>query len=52
MPINIPTSLTWLRIILIPVFVGVYYLPETWLAPATLASFVLLFGCFLECKRQ
>jgi len=35
MPINVPTSLTWLRIILIPVFVGVYYLPDAWLAPAT-----------------
>jgi cardiolipin synthase len=34
MPINIPTSLTWLRIVLIPVFVGVYYVPDSWLAPA------------------
>ena len=34
MPINIPTSLTWLRILMIPVFVGVYYLPDAWLAPA------------------
>lgn len=34
MPINIPTSLTWLRIILIPVFVGVYYVPDAWLTPA------------------
>jgi cardiolipin synthase (CMP-forming) len=25
---NIPTGLTWLRIILIPVFVGIYYLPD------------------------
>jgi len=33
MPIvfNLPTALTWLRIVLIPVFVGVYYLPESWL---------------------
>jgi cardiolipin synthase (CMP-forming) len=29
MVFNLPTSLTWLRIILIPVFVGVYYLPPT-----------------------
>ena len=35
MPINIPTSLTWLRIVLIPVFVGIYYVPDEWLAPAT-----------------
>jgi CDP-diacylglycerol--glycerol-3-phosphate 3-phosphatidyltransferase/cardiolipin synthase len=35
MPINIPTSLTWLRIVLIPVFVGIYYVPDAWLsAPA------------------
>jgi CDP-diacylglycerol--glycerol-3-phosphate 3-phosphatidyltransferase/cardiolipin synthase len=34
MPLNIPTALTWLRILLIPVFVGVYYLPDAWLAPA------------------
>jgi CDP-diacylglycerol--glycerol-3-phosphate 3-phosphatidyltransferase/cardiolipin synthase len=31
---NIPTALTWLRIVLIPVFVAVYYLPDAWLAPA------------------
>ena len=31
MPFNIPIALTWLRIILIPVFVAVYYLPDTWL---------------------
>jgi CDP-diacylglycerol--glycerol-3-phosphate 3-phosphatidyltransferase/cardiolipin synthase len=29
---NIPTALTWLRILLIPVFVAVYYLPEAWLS--------------------
>jgi CDP-diacylglycerol--glycerol-3-phosphate 3-phosphatidyltransferase/cardiolipin synthase len=29
---NIPTALTWLRIILIPVFVAVYYFPEAWLS--------------------
>jgi cardiolipin synthase len=32
MVFNLPTSLTWLRIILIPVFVGVYYLPATMLS--------------------
>jgi CDP-diacylglycerol--glycerol-3-phosphate 3-phosphatidyltransferase/cardiolipin synthase len=30
---NIPTALTWLRIVLIPVFVAVYYLPDDWLSP-------------------
>ncbi|HTP97914.1 MAG TPA: CDP-diacylglycerol--glycerol-3-phosphate 3-phosphatidyltransferase [Casimicrobiaceae bacterium] len=33
MPFNIPIALTWLRIILIPVFVAVYYLPDSWLMP-------------------
>jgi cardiolipin synthase len=28
MPINIPIFLTWLRIVLIPLFVGVFYLPD------------------------
>lgn len=31
---NIPIALTWLRIVLIPVFVGVYYVPDAWLPPA------------------
>ncbi|HYQ99830.1 MAG TPA: CDP-diacylglycerol--glycerol-3-phosphate 3-phosphatidyltransferase, partial [Casimicrobiaceae bacterium] len=35
MPFNLPIFLTWLRIVLIPVFVGVYYLPDGWLTPAT-----------------
>jgi cardiolipin synthase (CMP-forming) len=30
---NIPTALTWLRIVLIPVFVAVYYVPDAWLSP-------------------
>ena len=33
MPLNVPILLTWLRIVLIPVFVGVYYVPDTWLSP-------------------
>ncbi len=31
---NLPTALTWLRIVLIPVFVGVYYLPADMLSSA------------------
>ena len=31
MPFNIPILLTWLRVALIPLVVGVYYLPEHWL---------------------
>lgn len=31
MLINIPNSLTWARIALIPLFVGVFYFPDNWL---------------------
>jgi cardiolipin synthase len=31
MPFNIPILLTWLRVALIPLVVGVYFLPEHWL---------------------
>jgi cardiolipin synthase len=33
MPFNFPILLTWLRVALIPLVVGVYYLPTTWLSP-------------------
>jgi len=33
MVFNLTIALTWLRIILIPVFVAVYYLPDAWLTP-------------------
>lgn len=32
MPFNIPNTLTWARIALIPLFVGVFYLPEGWVS--------------------
>jgi cardiolipin synthase (CMP-forming) len=31
MPVNLPNLLTWLRILLIPLFLAIYYLPDTWL---------------------
>ena len=34
MPFNIPILLTWLRVALIPLVVGVFYLPPLWLAQA------------------
>jgi cardiolipin synthase len=34
MPFNIPILLTWLRVALIPLVVGVYYLPTLWLPVA------------------
>lgn len=33
MPFNVPIFLTWLRVALIPLVVGVFYLPHTWLTP-------------------
>ena len=30
MPLNIPNLLTWLRIVLIPLFVGIYYFEKSW----------------------
>ena len=35
MPLNIPNLLTWLRIVMIPVFVGIFYVPDSWITPAT-----------------
>ncbi|MFZ4538799.1 CDP-diacylglycerol--glycerol-3-phosphate 3-phosphatidyltransferase [Propionivibrio sp.] len=31
MPFNIPILLTWLRIVLIPLMIGVYYVPDAWI---------------------
>jgi len=33
MPMNWPNMVTWLRIVMIPLIVGVYYLPDAWLSP-------------------
>ncbi|MBS1188136.1 MAG: pgsA [Burkholderiaceae bacterium] len=33
MPFNTPIFLTWLRVALIPLMVGLFYLPEHWLTP-------------------
>ena len=32
MPINLPIALTWLRIAMIPLVVGLFYLPDQWLS--------------------
>ena len=46
MPLNIPILLTWLRVAMIPLVVGVYYLPEAWLPMhtknVTAASFFII----------
>lgn len=33
MPTNIPILLTWLRIVLIPLLIALYHVPEPWLQP-------------------
>jgi len=32
MPLNVPNLLTWLRILTIPLVIGVFYVPEVWLS--------------------
>lgn len=32
MPFNLPIALTWLRIVMIPLIVALYYVPEHWLS--------------------
>jgi CDP-diacylglycerol--glycerol-3-phosphate 3-phosphatidyltransferase len=34
MPLNVPNLVTWLRITLIPLLIGIFYLPDAWLSPA------------------
>ena len=31
MMINLPTSLTWLRILMIPLLIGIFYVPDAWM---------------------
>jgi cardiolipin synthase (CMP-forming) len=45
MPRNIPNLLTWLRILLIPLFVGTLYLPGDWVSERT--SNVVAMGIFI-----
>lgn len=35
MPLNFPIVLTWLRIAMIPLVVGLFYLPSSWIDPST-----------------
>jgi CDP-diacylglycerol--glycerol-3-phosphate 3-phosphatidyltransferase len=34
MPLNAPNLVTWLRIVLIPLLIGIFYVPDAWLTPA------------------
>jgi len=45
MKASLPNLITWLRIVLIPLIVGVFYLPDSWLSPAgknVAASFIFV----------
>ena len=40
-PLNLPNTLTWLRISMIPAIVVLFYLPYWWADPAACAAFAL-----------
>jgi cardiolipin synthase len=45
MTINLPTALTWLRILMIPLLVGIFYVPDAWMSePARNISATALFS--------
>jgi CDP-diacylglycerol--glycerol-3-phosphate 3-phosphatidyltransferase len=51
MPLNLPNCLTWLRIVLIPLFVGVFYTPDAWLAAVEknqLATFIFVLAAITD----
>ena len=43
MPLNLPNLLTWLRILLIPVMAGVFYLPQGWVTASDANILAALF---------
>ncbi len=43
MPLNFPNLLTWLRILLIPLMAGVFYLPDGWVAANRVNLFATAF---------
>jgi len=49
MLMNLPNFLTWLRIMAIPLFVGIFYLPSDWLSPTAqnLAATIVFGGAAL-----
>ncbi len=51
MKLNWPNLLTWTRIVLVPVFIVLFYLPDTWLtlsAKNIIATCVFLFGAITD----
>ena len=51
MPLNLPNLLTWFRILLIPLFVAVLYLPSNWLTQHqanTTAMWIFIFAALTD----
>ena len=51
MPLNIPIILTWLRIAMIPLLIGLYYLPDAWMSVPvrdTTASLAFIFAALTD----
>ena len=51
MRLSLPNLLTWTRIVLVPVFVVLFYLPDHWLAPDArnvVAAYLFLFGAITD----
>ena len=51
MPFNLPIALTWLRIIFIPLIIGLYYLPSSWLTESsrdTIAASVFIIAALTD----
>jgi CDP-diacylglycerol--glycerol-3-phosphate 3-phosphatidyltransferase len=49
--LSLPNLLTWTRIVLVPVFVVLFYLPDHWLAPGArnvVAAYLFLFGAITD----
>lgn len=51
MPLNLPIILTWFRIAMIPLVVGLFYLPESWLAVSArdaIAAWAFVFAALTD----
>ena len=49
MPFNLPIFLTWLRVALVPLLVGIFYLPEHWISLyAQSLTAAIIFIAFLD----
>jgi CDP-diacylglycerol--glycerol-3-phosphate 3-phosphatidyltransferase/cardiolipin synthase len=51
MPFNLPIALTWLRVAAIPLLIGIFYLPGTWLTPLeknVIATVIFVFAALTD----